>query len=107
VSYPKIELHVHLERTVRAGTLLQIARRNGVPLPADSAAVFAGCVRCAVSADDPAMFGTDLTAEYAAARQLGVSPQACYQAGVDGALCAEAARAALATTGHESGWAAA
>ncbi len=36
-SYPKIELHVHLEGTVRAGTLLQIARRNGTVLPADSA----------------------------------------------------------------------
>jgi aminodeoxyfutalosine deaminase len=36
VSFPKIELHVHLEGTVRAGTLLQVARRNGVPLPADS-----------------------------------------------------------------------
>jgi aminodeoxyfutalosine deaminase len=37
VTFPKIELHVHLEGTVRAGTLLQIARRNGVTLPADSA----------------------------------------------------------------------
>jgi aminodeoxyfutalosine deaminase len=37
MTYPKIELHVHLEGTVRAGTLLQIARRNGVGLPADSA----------------------------------------------------------------------
>jgi aminodeoxyfutalosine deaminase len=36
VSYPKIELHVHLEGTVRPATLLQIARRNGVRLPADS-----------------------------------------------------------------------
>jgi aminodeoxyfutalosine deaminase len=36
VAFPKVELHVHLEGTVRAGTLLQIARRNGVPLPADS-----------------------------------------------------------------------
>jgi aminodeoxyfutalosine deaminase len=35
-TFPKIELHVHLEGTVRARTLLQIARRNGVPLPADS-----------------------------------------------------------------------
>jgi len=31
---PKIELHVHLEGTVRAATLLEIARRNGVTLPA-------------------------------------------------------------------------
>ena len=34
--YPKIELHVHLEGTVRPATLLQIARRNDYPLPADT-----------------------------------------------------------------------
>ena len=28
MTFPKIELHVHLEGTVRAGTLLQIARRQ-------------------------------------------------------------------------------
>ncbi|WBB75819.1 adenosine deaminase [Micromonospora sp. WMMD1128] len=31
---PKIELHVHLEGTIRPRTLLEIARRNGSPLPA-------------------------------------------------------------------------
>jgi aminodeoxyfutalosine deaminase len=36
VPYPKIELHVHLEGTVRAPTLLEIARRNDYPLPADT-----------------------------------------------------------------------
>lgn len=36
VNYPKIELHVHLEGTVRPAAMLQIARRNGVALPADS-----------------------------------------------------------------------
>ncbi len=36
VSYPKIELHVHLEGTVRPAALLRFARRNGVALPADS-----------------------------------------------------------------------
>src|ERR671927_361136 len=34
--YPKIELHVHLEATVEAETLLEIAKRNDVPLPATS-----------------------------------------------------------------------
>ena len=32
---PKIELHVHLEGTVRAPTLKEIARRNDYPLPDD------------------------------------------------------------------------
>jgi len=31
--FPKIELHVHLEGTVRAGTLKQIANRNDYALP--------------------------------------------------------------------------
>ena len=43
--FPKIELHVHLEGTVRAGTLLQIAGRNNVPLPADSVAGLARLYR--------------------------------------------------------------
>jgi aminodeoxyfutalosine deaminase len=36
IPYPKIELHVHLEGTVRAPTLLEIAKRNDYPLPADT-----------------------------------------------------------------------
>src|SRR5260370_436518 len=205
-SYPKIELHVHLEGTVRAGTLLQIAGRNGIALPADSAAGLAGLyaspgfahfieiwlpttgalraerdfpsgsvphageaagvssirgaltalgadrirhgiravddpglvreladrgtvldvcptsnlrtgvvaslavhplpdlvaagVRCSVSTDDPARFGTDLSLEYQAASRLGVTPAVFYQAGVQGPLCDEQTRAALRRAGE-------
>ena len=35
-AFPKVELHVHLEGTVRPATLLQIARRNDYALPANT-----------------------------------------------------------------------
>jgi aminodeoxyfutalosine deaminase len=82
---------------LRTGIVASLAEH---PLPE----LVAAGVRCSVSTDDPAMFGTDLTADYAAARQLGVSAQACYQAGLLGALCDEPTRAALARAGGAGDW---
>ena len=36
MTFPKIELHVHLEGTIRPKTLLEIAGRNGYALPAET-----------------------------------------------------------------------
>jgi aminodeoxyfutalosine deaminase len=62
-------------------------------------------VRCSISTDDPAMFDTDLTHEYAAAASLGVDPRSAYEAGVAGALCDEATRERLRAVGEEFDWA--
>jgi aminodeoxyfutalosine deaminase len=71
------------------------------PLPRLVAAGMA----CSVSTDDPAMFGTDLTADYAAAMSLGVSARDCYLAGLRGARCGEQTRDRLRQVGETFDWA--
>jgi aminodeoxyfutalosine deaminase len=73
------------------------------PLPQ----LIAAGVPCSISTDDPAMFDTDLTRDYGAARSLGVDPRACYEAGLRGALCDEETRSRLRGMGEATDWAAA
>ena len=70
------------------------------PLPR----LVAAGVRCSISTDDPAMFDTDLSRDYAAAEALGVPPRAAYEAGVAGALCDEETRERLRAIGDAHDW---
>jgi aminodeoxyfutalosine deaminase len=83
---------------VRTGAVATLADH---PLPT----LVAAGVRCSISTDDPAMFDTDLTRDYDAARSLGVDPRSAYEAGVEGALCDEATRERLRGLGRDCDWA--
>jgi aminodeoxyfutalosine deaminase len=82
---------------VRTGAVAALAQH---PLPR----LVAAGIPCSVSTDDPAMFGTDLTADYAAAMGLGVSAQDCYRAGVRGALCDQQTKDQLRQIGETFDW---
>ena len=83
---------------VRTGAVASLAEH---PLPK---LVEAG-VLCSISTDDPAMFDTDLTRDYEAARSLGVDARAAFEAGLAGALCDEATRDRLRELGNSFDWA--
>jgi aminodeoxyfutalosine deaminase len=65
--------------------------------------VAAGAV-CSISTDDPAMFGTDLSRDYAAAEQLGIDPRDAFAAGLEGALCDEPTKNRLKGIGDSYDW---
>jgi aminodeoxyfutalosine deaminase len=83
---------------VRTGVVASLAEH---PLPELAAAGIA----CSVSTDDPAMFGTDLAADYAAAIELGVTARDCYLAGQCGALCDAPTKTELQQIGDTFDWA--
>jgi aminodeoxyfutalosine deaminase len=70
------------------------------PLPA----MIAAGVRCSISTDDPALFGTDLTRDYDAAAALGLGARAAFEAGLIGARCDEAERSRLRAAGDSHDW---
>jgi aminodeoxyfutalosine deaminase len=83
---------------LRTGVVGSLAEH---PLPELAAAGIA----CSVSTDDPAMFGTDLAADYGAALQLGVTARDCYLAGQRGALCDAQTKSELHQIGEVFDWA--
>jgi len=94
----KIVLDISPVSNVRTGAVASIAEH---PLPR---LVEAG-VLCSISTDDPAMFDTDLTRDYDAARSLGLDPRSAYESGLAGALCDEATRDQLRRLGQSFDWA--
>jgi aminodeoxyfutalosine deaminase len=70
------------------------------PLPQ----LVAAGVPCSISTDDPEMFDTDLSRDYAAATSLGLSPRLFYDAGIAGALCDAETRERLRAVGEAHDW---
>ena len=77
-----------------------IASYDEHPLPQ----MVAAGLRCSLSTDDPAMFDTDLTSEYAEMTGRGLSAREFYEVGVAGALCDEPTRARLKGIGETFDW---
>ena len=94
----EIVLDVSPVSNVRTGAVASLGEH---PLPQLTAAG----VRCSISTDDPAMFDTDLTREYEAARSIGVDPQAAFEAGIAGALCDESTKERLRAISKDFDWA--
>jgi aminodeoxyfutalosine deaminase len=82
---------------IRTGAVASLEEH---PLPE----LVAAGVQCSISTDDPEMFDTDLTRDYAAATSMGLPPKLLYDAGVAGARCDDPTRAGLVAMGQSFKW---
>jgi aminodeoxyfutalosine deaminase len=97
IAERRIVLDVCPLSNVRTRAVTDLAEH---PLPR----LMAGGALCSISTDDPAMFGTDLGRDYAAACSFGIEPRAFFDAGVEGALCEEPVRQRLRAAGESFDW---
>ncbi len=93
----RVVLDVCPSSNLRTGAVRSLAEH---PLPQ----LVAAGVSCSLSTDDPEMFDTDLTREYAVAISLGLSPRSFYEAGVTGALCEPETKERLRRVGDGYDW---
>jgi aminodeoxyfutalosine deaminase len=77
-----------------------VASLDEHPLPE----LVAAGVRCSISTDDPAMFDTDLTRDYAAATDFGLDPRHLYDAALAGVLCDDATKERLSAIAQAFDW---
>jgi len=116
VRMPKVELHVHLEGSMRPAVLLTLARKNGVRLPADDEAglkrwfrfqdfgqfveVYLTCSRSLQAPEDFQLLALDVMAEQAAQQivysEVHFTISTHVAAGVPGAEIRQALDEALA-----------
>ena len=102
-AMPKVELHVHLEGSIRPATLLTLAERNGVPLPATDLEglrdfyrftdfdhfirVYFTISGCLKTVDDYALiayeFGADMARQNVRYAEVMVSAFQYYNRGID------------------------
>ncbi len=109
---PKVELHVHLEGSMRPGVLLELARRNRVELPAGDEAglrdwfrfrdfdhfveIYLTCSRCLRTPEDFRLLTSDVLAEQARQNIVYTEAHFTIQTHLGNGADGEAVRAAIA-----------